>query len=161
MPTATSKSIDQFVGRKTEIGVVGDAIDRIADGNGSVLLFVGEPGIGKSTLARMAADLAGERKIPVYWGFSWEAGGAPAYWPWTQLLRSLIGEQQADEAQIRPLAQIIPEVSGGESGQSELLPDQARFQLLESVRALLAMLANTSPFMLILEDLHAADRHLS
>ena len=157
MPTATSKSIDQFVGRKTEIGVVGDAIDRIADGNGSVLLFVGEPGIGKSTLARMAADLAGERKIPVYWGFSWEAGGAPAYWPWTQLLRSLIGEQQADEAQIRPLAQIMPEVSGGESGQSELLPDQARFQLLESVRALLAMLANTSPFMLILEDLHAAD----
>lgn len=149
--------MDQLVGRTTELGIVGDAIDQVVEGHGSVLLFAGEPGIGKSTLARMAAYFGAEREIPVYWGFSWEAGGAPAYWPWTQLLRSLIGEQQAAEAQLRPLAQILPEVSGGESGQSELLPDQARFQLLESVRALLATLANTSPCMLILEDLHAAD----
>ena len=157
MPTTTGKSIDQLVGRATELGVVGDAIGRVADGRGSVLLFAGEPGIGKSTLARITADLAGEQDIPVYWGFSWEAGGAPAYWPWTQLLRSLVGEQQVSTEHLLPLAQILPEVSAGESGQSELQPDQARFQLLESVRVLLATLASASPLMLVLEDLHAAD----
>jgi len=149
--------MDQLVGRTTELGFVGDAIDRVVDGHGSVLLFAGEPGIGKSTLARMAADLGAEQDIPVYWGFSWEAGGAPAYWPWTQLLRSLVSEQQVGTEQLLPLAQILPEVSAGESGRSELQPDQARFQLLESVRVLLATLANVSPLMLILEDLHAAD----
>ena len=25
----------------------------------------------------------------MHWGFCWEAGGAPAYWPWIQALRSL------------------------------------------------------------------------
>jgi len=157
MHTATGKPTDQFVGRSAEIDVISDAIGRVGDGHGSVLLFAGEPGIGKSTLARIAADLAGERDIPVYWGFSWEAGGAPAYWPWTQLLRSLVGEQQPDPDQLLPLAQVLPEVATAEPAQPELQPDQARFQLLESVRALLAKVANQAPFMLVLEDLHAAD----
>jgi tetratricopeptide (TPR) repeat protein len=157
MPTATGQSPDQLVGRNAEIDVINDAIGRIADGRGSVLLFAGEPGIGKSTLARTGAELANAGGVPVYWGFSWEAGGAPAYWPWTQLLRSLIAEQQVSTEQLRPLAQILPEVSAGDAPSSELQPDQARFQLLEAVRTLLAALANASPFMLVLEDLHAAD----
>jgi len=157
MPTSTVKSIDQFVGPATEISIISDAIGGVCDGRGSVLLLAGEPGIGKSTLARTSADLAKAEGIPVYWGFSWEAGGAPAYWPWTQLLRSLVAEQQIDAERLLLLAQILPEVSAGDAGQSELQPDQARFQLLESVRALLATLASASPFMLILEDLHAAD----
>ena len=157
MPTVLSGSTDQLVGRATEIGVVGEAIDRVVDGHGSVLLFAGEPGIGKSTLARISADLASAQDIPVYWGFSWEAGGAPAYWPWTQLLRSLVSDQQVSAERLAPLAQILPEIPTGKSGESELQPDQARFQLLESVRLLLATVTSASPLMLILEDLHAAD----
>jgi hypothetical protein len=46
-----------------------------------VLLLASEPGIGKSSLARLAADPAREQNIDVFWGFAWEGGGAPAYWP--------------------------------------------------------------------------------
>ena len=155
MPDGKSKN--PFVGRATEIGIIGDAISGVRDGQGSVLLFAGEPGIGKSTLARTGADLAKSAGIAVYWGFSWEAGGAPAYWPWTQLLRSLVGEREVSAERVRPLAQVLPEVATGDSSQPELQPDQARFQLLEGVRALLATLGSASPFVLILEDLHAAD----
>ncbi|MGI9224023.1 MAG: ATP-binding protein [Woeseiaceae bacterium] len=155
MPDGKSKN--PFVGRATEIGIIGDAINGVRDGQGSVLLFAGEPGIGKSTLARTSADLAKSEGIAVYWGFSWEAGGAPAYWPWTQLLRSLVGEREVSAERVRPLAQVLPEVATGDSSQPELQPDQARFQLLEAVRALLATLGSASPFVLILEDLHAAD----
>jgi DNA polymerase III delta prime subunit len=146
MPITPGNTIDQLVGRSAELDVVRDAIDRLGAGHGSVLLFAGEPGIGKSTLARISADLASAADIPVYWGFSWEAGGAPAYWPWTQLLRSLVSEQTVAAEHLLPLAQILPEVATAESSQSELQPDQARFLLLESVRALLAMLAGNTPF---------------
>jgi tetratricopeptide (TPR) repeat protein len=157
MPAANSNPEQQPVGRAAEIEVVRLAIRDAVDGRGRVLLFAGEPGIGKSTLARIAAGLAREQQVPVYWGFSWEAGGAPAYWPWTQLLRSLVGEQQVGAEELVPLAQILPEISSTDSRESELQPDQARFQLLESVRLLLSSLTSKSPLVLILEDLHAAD----
>jgi predicted ATPase len=83
-----------LVGREPEIAVIDAAVDALTSGRGQVMLFTGEPGIGKSSLARHAASVAASRHIPVYWGFAWEAGGAPAYWPWTQLLRSLVKEQE-------------------------------------------------------------------
>jgi len=157
MATAARKSIAQLVGRKAEIDIVSDAVVGARDGRGAVLLFAGEPGIGKSTLARFGAGIASEQGMPVYWGFSWEAGGAPAYWPWTQLLRSLIGDQAIDAERLAPLAQILPELTAADPSKPELQPDQARFLLLESVRGLLASQATGTPLVLILEDLHAAD----
>ena len=41
----------------------------------------GEPGIGKSRLLEEAARGAADRDVHVLWGRCWEAGGAPAYWP--------------------------------------------------------------------------------
>jgi len=59
-------SPEKLVGRAEEMCIVREAISTTLDGRGSVLLFAGEPGIGKSTLARAAAELAGARGIPVY-----------------------------------------------------------------------------------------------
>lgn len=150
-------SIDDLVGRADEIGVIENAVSATLDGHGAVLLLSGEPGIGKSTLARAAAQLSEAHGISVYWGFSWEAGGAPAYWPWTQLLRSLVAERGIVGGQANGLAQILPEVAPGLADDSALQPEQARFRLLEAVRLLLAGNTADSPVMLVLEDLHAAD----
>ena len=157
MATTARNSIEQLVGRSAEIDIVCNAIASARDGRGAVLLFAGEPGIGKSTLARFGARMASEQGMAVYWGFSWEAGGAPAYWPWTQLLRSLISDEAIDDKRLAPLVQILPELAVADSSEPELQPDQARFLLLESVRGLLASLAAETPLVLILEDLHAAD----
>ena len=138
-----------------EIESIQEAVAEVRSGHGRVLLFAGEPGIGKTTLARIATAQAQDTGMAAYWGFCWEAGGAPAYWPWTQLLRSLVADQGISADRIRPLARILPEVSATDG--PELAPDQAHFLLLESVRSLLSAVCSETPLLLVLDDLHASD----
>jgi tetratricopeptide (TPR) repeat protein len=153
IPATSEKST--LVGRDPEIAVIDAAVDAVTSGRGHVMLLTGEAGIGKSALARYAAGVASSKHIPVYWGFAWEAGGAPAYWPWTQLLRSLTKERNVPAALLNKLRELLPEVVSEEA--ADLNPDQARFQLLESARTLLEHICHDNPIVLILEDLHAAD----
>ena len=68
---------------------VAHTLDEVLSGAGRFVLLMGEPGIGKTRLCDEITTVAGERGVPVLWGRSWEAGGAPAYWPWVQAFRSL------------------------------------------------------------------------
>ena len=88
------------------------------DGRGELVLLAGDPGIGKTRLAEEAERSALEAGMGVAWGRCWEAGGAPAFWPWIQALRSvasahgeadlpepvraLVGEAAPDETEARP-----------------------------------------------------------
>ena len=99
-------------------------------------------------------------------GRCWEAGGAPAYWPWVQSLRALVRETKPEalRAQLgvgaEDVAQLLPELR-------ELFPDLpeppvvesegARFRLFEAVSELLKNGARAHPLVLALDDLHAAD----
>jgi len=79
-----------FVGRQRELAQLVDALENSFSGLGRLILLSGDPGIGKS---RLADELAAEARglgATVLWGRCWEAGGAPAYWPWLQSLRSLV-----------------------------------------------------------------------
>ena len=143
-----------IVGRSAEIASLDTAISDLRQGHGAVVLISGEPGIGKSTLARHAAAHARALDIEEHWGFAWEAGGAPAFWPWTQLLRSLLNTHP--ELSTPQLQRLIPEAAHDED-QEALTPDQAQFQLLESVREFLVAASRDNPMLLFLEDLHAAD----
>lgn len=58
-------------------------------GTGRLVLCVGEPGIGKTRLAQELAGAALADGVPVAWGRCAETAGAPPYWPWRQVLRSL------------------------------------------------------------------------
>ena len=49
-------------------------------------------------LAEITAALADEAcarssGVSVHWGRCWESGGAPAYWPWTQVLTAVAGSE--------------------------------------------------------------------
>lgn len=151
-PNATS----ELVGRSVEIAAVDRAIAALKQGSGHVMMFSGEPGIGKSALARLAMRRAASASISVYCGFAWESGGAPAYWPWTQLLTSLVNEREPAAAQVAGLRQLLAG-SDNEPDEAALQPQQARFRLLEAVRRLLNDSANAAPMVVVLEDLHAAD----
>ena len=63
-------------------------------GNGRLVLVGGEPGIGKSRLAEEFSMRADECGAQVLAGRCWEAGGAPAYWPWVQSLRAYARERE-------------------------------------------------------------------
>jgi tetratricopeptide (TPR) repeat protein len=149
-----------IVGRDRELREIAGVLDHAAEGRGSIWYVTGEPGIGKSRLAEEIAQRARQRGFRAYWGRCWEAGGAPAYWPWMQVLRALL--RTMDPGEIgphgEPIAQILPELRPLEpAGTSSLEPEQARFRLMDAMGAVIADAARHCPLVIVLEDLHAAD----
>ena len=155
-----------FVGRVNELAEVTAALDDALAGRGRLIFLVGEPGIGKSRLSEELMRNARARGSVTLVGRCWEAGGAPAYWPWAQSLRSYI--RSAAPSRLREelgssageLAQLLPELR-------ELYPDvpepppidaeSARFRLFEAVSSLIRNAGSRQGLVLVLDDLHAAD----
>ena len=87
-------------------------------------------------------------------GRCWDGGGAPAYWPWVQVVRAAGGDFDAlapanDDATTRS-----PRRSSVSSAAD---PDAERFRLFEEVAAFLDDVSSEQPVMIVLDDLHAAD----
>ncbi len=155
-----------FLGREAELATLIAALDEADAGRGGLVLIGGEPGIGKSRLADEIAGRARDRGFLVLWGRAWEDAGAPAYWPWIQILRAYLRQTDADEARSRLAtsaednAQKLPEVR---DLFPELPPpqavesDTARFQLFDSTAAFLRTAAGDRPIVVVLDDLQAAD----
>ena len=118
------------------------SVERARAGAGRLLLFTGEPGIGKSRLAEQVAREAADGGATVAFGRCWEAGGAPAYWPWIEVFRSL----QMNED---PFA-------GADSDLAVAAPE-ARFAAFDRAVQKLRALSAQTPLTLVLDDLHAAD----
>ena len=148
--------MNKLVGRQKELDTINELLAALASGRGGTLFLSGEPGIGKSTLARVLGEKARFQGHSVYWGFCWESGGAPAYWPWTQVIHQLVSTADIAEELVTHLGQLFPE-SGDSSDAMELQPDLARFQLLEAVRELLDRISRDNPVVIALDDLHSAD----
>jgi class 3 adenylate cyclase len=154
-------------GRERELTQLLEAFDRALGGRGRLVLLAGEPGIGKSRLADAFSEIARSRGAAVAWGRCWEAGGAPAYWPWTQALRSCLREQGPEElrrqlgegaphvAQMVPdLQRVLPEIPTPPG----LDPDAARFRVFDAVTSFLRNAAASRPLVVVVDDLHVADR---
>jgi tetratricopeptide (TPR) repeat protein len=148
-------------GRDGELGQLDEALAGAAEGRGRLLLLVGEPGIGKSRLAEAFAEVCAARGATIAWGRAWEAGGAPAYWPWIEVLRGLLLDRIDPTAPgLAAVAQILPEVRDRVPDlppPPPLEPAQALFRLYDAVASLVRHLARDAPLVVILDDLHAAD----
>jgi predicted ATPase len=129
-----------FVGRDRELAELDQALERARSSRGGLYLIAGEPGIGKTRLAAEVAERAERRGMHVCWGRCWEAGGAPALWPFREVLDGL--------GLALPRGVTIAASEGPE----------ARFALFQAIARTLAERAADAPLLLVLEDLHAADR---
>jgi len=76
------------VGREREVDELCEATDLALAGRGQLVLISGEPGIGKTRLAEELTTYAHLRDALVLWGRCYEGEGAPAYWPWMQVVRA-------------------------------------------------------------------------
>src|SRR5262249_10086561 len=138
------------------------ALRQASTGDARLALVSGEPGIGKTELARAFARTAAADGALVLWGSAWEDGGAPPYWPWVQVLRSY-ARQAGPEAlgavagpQAAVLAQLLPEL--GPAQELTGSGDAARLTLFDAVGAVLDRASQAAPLAVILDDLHAAGR---
>jgi predicted ATPase len=139
------------------------ALEQSLAGRGSCFLISGEPGIGKTRLADELAADAALRGVRVAWGRCWEGGGAPAYWPWVEIVRALVlepGRARQQQTVVPPeIGQLIPELAAETTQQrSSSDPEQGRFRLFDAVATLVKQVARSTPLVLILDDLHEADR---
>ncbi|MCC7536355.1 MAG: AAA family ATPase [Deltaproteobacteria bacterium] len=154
-----------IVGRDAEIATLRAALDEALAGHGGTALLSGEPGIGKSHLAQLVADLAADAGAEVAWGRAWEAGGAPAFWPWIEVLRALVDARDTETLRgllggaASDLASLVPELSDRLAlpPASPLAPGAERFRLLDVVASFLAKASQKRGLVVVLDDLHAAD----
>ena len=156
----------RLVGRGRELAQLDAALESALRGRGGLVLLTGEPGIGKTALAREFVEHAAERGAAWAWGSCWDGGGAPAYWPWVQVGRTLVrnADRAALKAALGPgapwIAGLLPELSdtlGEPARPSELDSDQARFRLFDALATLLSTAAEQQPLVIVLDDLHWAD----
>jgi len=94
-------------------------------------------------------------------------GRAPPFWPWVQPIRSYV--RQCDPERLRSemgpgaadIAGIVSEVQEqlpGLAPPPTLEPEQARFRLFDSITSFLKNAAQNQPLVIVLDDLHWADR---
>ena len=154
-----------LVGREQQVDVLSRALAGARAGRGRAVLVSGEAGIGKSRLLEELADRAAAAGAIVAWGRAHESAGAPAFWPWAQVLRSVLAEADSPELRraVGPeasvLVQLLPELASWGAGPPlpSLDAETARARLYEAVTSVLHRAAGMRPLVVLLDDLHWAD----
>ena len=157
---------DFFVGRSREMEMLGAAVERASQGLSTVVLVSGEPGSGKTRLIEeLTACLDPDSvRAAAGWCYSWE--GAPSFWPWIQVVRSLASS--ASDCELREwlgigaadIAAIVPELHARLPEIPELPSldaSQQRFRLLDSITHFLRQCATGKVLVICIDDLHWAD----
>jgi len=157
----------QLIGRDEEIELLQSSWNRASRGQQQIAAVTGEPGAGKTRLVlEFARSVAREATVLVG---ACDREALVAYAPWVTILqwiirttpsqalrRHLAGIEAASE-----LAHLVPEITTrihvGEAA-SVATPDGRRYHLFEATSQLLAAASRSAPILLVIEDLHWADR---
>src|SRR6266705_2928426 len=162
MATATSPV---FVGRAQELGRLLAVLERAEQGRPAVALVAGDAGVGKTRLLTELAGRAAERGARVLVGGCMEVGdvGLP-YVPFVDAFRDL-GARSGEAELVAPLAAAVPSFArllprAWEEHAPAPPPNDGfeQVQLFDGVLSLLVRLSELAPLLLIVEDLHWADR---
>ncbi len=155
-PRRTDHSTGGFVGRERELEQLRAGLEATLAGRGQLFLISGEPGIGKTRLADQLGTIASSRDVRVVWGRCWEGGGAPAYWPWVQIFRS-IGSANSVLPFIADGTPSLGSRSAPALPMATREPDHDRFQLFDSLNSQLQQASREAPLLIVLDDCHCAD----
>jgi tetratricopeptide (TPR) repeat protein len=124
-------------------------------GRGGLRTVKGAPGIGKTRLADEVAARAVSRGFRVAWGRAWETGGAPAYFPWIEILDGISDLEPELVPRTRALLESGTRISLGDGARAD--PARERFGLFEAVSQCLRGASRRAPLFLSFDDLHASD----
>ncbi len=159
-----------LVGRGSELSLLVARLEEVATGRGGVALLAGEPGIGKTRLARASATEAERNGALVLWGRCFDGDWAPPFAPWIEAiggysrtvtpeeLQTTVGVEGQSTA--NPLTTFIPELAFLAQGLSALAPlgaDEDRARLHDAVVRFFANLSAVQPVVVVLDDVQWAD----
>ena len=154
---------DQFVGRAEELRELGSAAEASAAGQPALILLGGDSGVGKTRLVREFERLLAGGDALVLRGEAVEQeDGELPYTPLTSALRPLAraGDPALGELGRSSRAQLAALLPGLEdqANPAGAPGPSAQVRLFEALLELLDVLSERQPLVLILEDLHWADR---
>ena len=164
---ATRLSSPTLIGRRSELARLQEAAALAAEGAPGLVLVAGEAGVGKSRLVAELATWARERGHRVLVGGCVSLSGDVApFAPIVEALRPLrqelapselaavLGPRARDLGALLPDAALTSEVASA-TGMS---PDSSERRQLELLLGVLGRLAARAPLVVIIEDIHWADR---
>jgi DNA-binding CsgD family transcriptional regulator/tetratricopeptide (TPR) repeat protein len=152
-----------LVGRSGELGRLTELLAAAESGQPVVVLVSGDAGVGKTRLVTELAATATGRGFTVLSGRCAELADTVPYLPLADALRDAATRPAAggpllEALAARPvLSQLLPDRQAIHPDGGDL-PGMARQQLFGAVLGMLAELAEAAPVLLVLEDLHWADR---
>ena len=165
-PSFIQVSSAHLIARARPLEALQVVLVQAASGRGSCVLISGEAGVGKSRLVQellASHDVSGYRILQ---GGAIESSVAYPYAPLMDLLRSALASLSTAQTAtlLGPLTGVLsgllPELAWTlptEAPAASLAPELERQQLFEALMQLLARLANASPLLIIIEDIHWSD----
>jgi DNA-binding CsgD family transcriptional regulator len=145
-----------LVGRQRELAALDRALEDARQGSGSTVVLAGEPGIGKTRLAREALARAFSAGMITLRGRASSTGPAMPFRPLSEALLSLArADDSPHPAALGPylpaLGRLVPEWATSQSADASLIV------LAEAVLRLTAFHGRGRGCLLVLDDLHWAD----
>lgn len=138
-----------FRGRDAELEYLHAALRAARTTGATAVLLGGEAGVGKSRLIAEFGAVAAEAGTTVLAGRALDLGDGPPFWPVVSALREHVrsGSGSAVEALTAGLERLQGPVAAG-----------SRVEMLEELRRLIARASTGGPVVLVVDDLHWADR---
>ena len=155
-----------FVGRREELERLRSVLARARAGDRELCFVAGDPGVGKTRLARELAAGAQADGWLVLYGHPQQENVVP-FQPFVQALRHYVAHApaavvraQAGDGVGPELGRLLPELHERLPGPMEpepADPDTARFRLFDATARLIFGIARERRLLLVLDDLHWAD----
>jgi tetratricopeptide (TPR) repeat protein len=156
-----------FVGREQELKQLQAAFDGAVSGQGALWMVLGEPGIGKTALCEQLATYVTLRGGKTLVGHCYEEGSLSLpYLAFVEAMRSYVLDREAEALRkdlgsgATDVARIVSEIREKldvHPGEADS-PEEDRYRLMQGVTSFLTNSAVVQPMLVVLEDLHDADR---
>lgn len=152
----------QLIGRERELTLIERTLDELSGGAASVLAIRGEPGIGKTALLEALRERAEARELLVLGGRAAEFEPGLPFAVFVDALDDYLGALNPrrfaplDRSSMTELASVFPSLTELVEERPLGLPDE-RYRSHRAVSAILELLAERRPLVLVLDDVQWAD----
>ncbi len=156
-----------FVGRENELKQLHSAFDGAISGQGALMMVVGEPGIGKTAVCEQLSTYVTLRGGKSLVGHCYEEGSLSLpYLAFVEAMRSYVLDREVEDLRkelgtgATDVARIVSEIREKlkVKPREAVNPEEDRYRLMQAVTSFLSNAAAVKPMLVILEDLHDADK---
>ncbi len=148
-PVSDLPVLAPFRGRTAELEHLRTALEQTRTSGASAVLLGGEAGVGKSRLVSEFCAEASEGGAAALTGRALDLDDGPSFWPVVSALRTHARTGQGPVAE--QISTALKKLDGPDAVRT-------RVEMLEALRHVLVEAASVGPVVLVLDDLHWADR---